>query len=235
MWFTVLALGIAVNFEPTRIGLVPFLLARQKPLLQLFAFFAGSVVSTVTFGLLVLFGFRRSPLGSSSADGGKAQIAVGSIALVVAAGMAVHGFATSRRARGGAHAAAPDNAEPGAFGKAAGVVGGIFRRGQSPWVSGMVGLAGGVPSVDFLAVLLIIGTSPTSGFGKVAALALFVALGSLIVTAPLIGYVIAPGRTLDLLGRFVTWCRSRSRMEYAVALAIFGCLLIGLGSAHMAK
>jgi hypothetical protein len=235
VWFTVLALGIAVNFEPTRIGLVPLLLARQKPLLQLFAFFVGSVVSTVTFGLLVLFGFQRSPHGISSADGGKAQIAVGAIALVVAAGMAAHGFATSRGARGASHAAAPDNAEPGAFGKTAGVVRGIIDRGQSPWVSGLVGLAGGVPSVDFLAVLVIIGTSPTSEFGKVAALALFVALGSLVVTAPLIGYLIAPEKTLDLLGRFGTWSRSRSRMEYAVALALVGCLLIGLGFAHMAK
>ena len=235
MWTTVILLGIAVNFEPTRIGLVPLLLARQKPLLQLFAFLVGSLVSTVTFGLVVLFGFQRSPLGSSSADGGKAQIAVGAVALVVAAGMAVHGATTRRGARNGSPAAVPDNTEPGALGKAAGVVSGIFRRGQSPWVSGLVGLASGVPSVDFLAVLLIIGTSPTSEFGKVAALALFVALGSLVVTAPLIGYLLAPRKTLDLLGRFGTWTRSRSRMEYAVALAIVGCLLIGLGTAHMVK
>ena len=236
-------LGIAVNFEPTRIGLIPLLLARQKPLLQLLAFLAGCQVSAVSFGLLVLFVFQRSPFGSSSSDGGRAQIAVGVIALVVAASMAV-------RARGSGQPAVRENAkpesgakpqfgaepqsgaEPGS-GRAATVVGSIFRKGRSPWISAVIGLASGVPSVDFLAVLLVIGTSPTSAFGKVGALALFVTLGSLVVTAPLVGYLFAPSKTLELLGRFGTWTRSRTRMEYAAAVALAGCLFIGLGATHL--
>ncbi len=52
MWMTVLLLAITVNFEPTRIGLVPLLLARDKPLLQLWAFLAGSVTVSLTAGFL---------------------------------------------------------------------------------------------------------------------------------------------------------------------------------------
>ena len=55
MWTTVLVLAIAVNFEPTRIGLVPLMLVRPRPLLQLFAFLCGCLAMTLSIGLLVLF------------------------------------------------------------------------------------------------------------------------------------------------------------------------------------
>lgn len=243
MWTTVFLLGMAVNLEPTRIGLVPLLLARQQPLLQLLAYLAGSLVSTIGFGLLVLFAFERSPFGVTSAHGGKAQIAVGAIALLVAAVMAVQWFAGAGRRRRDKDVAAVDQDFAGAgeeggaarSDKLTNAVRGILRKGGSPWVSGAVGIASGVPSVDYLAVLLIISTSQVSGVAKLGALAMFIALGSLVVTAPLIGYLIAPAKTLDLLGRFGAWTRSRSRLEYAGLLAVVGCLLIVLGASHTTR
>ena len=240
MWTTVFLLGIAVNVEPTRIGLVPLLLARQRPLLQLLAYLAGSLVSTISFGLLVLFAFERNPFGVTSAHGGQAQIAVGGIAVVIAAIMATHWFVgAGRRNRIQAAAApigdgAPGNDEESKSDTLTNTVRGFLRKGRSPWLAGAVGIASGVPSVDYLAVLLIISTSQTSEFGKVGALATFVMLGSLVVTAPLIGYLIAPAKTLDVLDRFGAWTRSRSRIEYAAILAVVGCLLIGLGATHLA-
>ena len=235
MWTTVFLLGIAVNVEPTRIGLVPLLLARQRPLLQLLAYLAGSLVSTISFGLLVLFAFERNPFGVTSAHGGQAQIAVGGIAVVIAAIMATHWFlGTGRRNRNQEATAAIGNDEAGKSDTLTNTVRGFLRKGRYPWLAGAVGIASGVPSVDYLAVLLIISTSQTSEFGKVGALATFVMLGSLVVTAPLIGYLIAPAKTLDVLDRFGAWTRSRSRIEYAAILAVVGCLLIGLGATHLA-
>jgi hypothetical protein len=234
VWTTVFLLGIAVNVEPTRIGLVPLLLARHRPLLQLLAYLAGSLVSTISFGLLVLFAFERNPFGVTSAHGGKAQIAVGGIAVVIAAFMAMHWFFGAGPNRNQEATAAIGTDEAGKSEKFTNTVRGILRKGRSPWLAGAVGLASGVPSVDFLAVLLIISTSPTSEFEKFGALATFVALGSLVVTAPLIGYLIAPAKTLDVLDRFGAWTRSRSRIEYAAILAVVGCLLIGLGAIHVA-
>ena len=89
MWTTVLLLGLAVNLEPTRIGLVPLLLARDRPIMQLLAYLVGSLTVNLGFGLVILFVFHRNPFGDSSSNGGKAQIAVGALALVVAALLAV--------------------------------------------------------------------------------------------------------------------------------------------------
>jgi hypothetical protein len=51
--------------------------------------------------------------------------------------------------------------------------------------------------------------------------------------APLISYLITPAKTLDVLDRFGTWVRSRTRIEYAGLLALVGVLLIGVGWNHL--
>ena len=99
MWTTVLVLAIAVNFEPTRIGLVPLMLSRQRPVLQLVAYLCGNVTMTLTFGLLVLFVFERSPLGTSSSSGGRAQIIIGAIAIAVATVILLKTLRTRVRSR----------------------------------------------------------------------------------------------------------------------------------------
>ncbi|MEZ5130919.1 MAG: GAP family protein [Mycobacterium sp.] len=96
MWTSVLVLAIAVNLEPTRIGLLPLLLSRRQPLLQLLAYLVGSLTISLGFGLAVLFVFDESVFGTSASGGGKAQIAVGVLALLVAAVMAVRGLRTRR-------------------------------------------------------------------------------------------------------------------------------------------
>lgn len=236
MWTTVLLLAIAVNFEPTRIGLVPMLLARDRPMLQLLAYLAGSLTVNLGFGLLILFVFHRNPFGTSSSNGGKAQIAVGVLALLVAAFMAGR-FMLARRTKvtadltGGGQDA--QNGKQRAVDRFTSTVRNILRKGRSPWFAGLVGVGVGLPSVDYLAVLIIIGTSQRSQPEQAAALLTFVLLGSLVVMIPLIGYLIAPAKTLDVIERFAAWTRSRSQIEYAGLLALIGFLLVGLGIAHL--
>ena len=233
MWTTVLLLAIAVNFEPTRIGLVPMLLARDRPMLQLLAYLAGSITVNLGFGLLILFVFHRNPFGSSSSNGGKAQIAVGVLALLVALFMAVR----SRRTKVTADLAdGPPSGEADkqrAVDRFTTAVRNVLRKGRSPWFAGLVGVGVGLPSVDYLAVLIIIGTSQRSQPEQAAALVTFVLLGSLVVMVPLLGYLIAPVKTIDVIARFAAWTRSRSQIEYAGLLALIGVLLVGLGIAHL--
>lgn len=233
MWTTVLLLAIAVNFEPTRIGLVPMLLARDRPMLQLLAYLAGSITVNLGFGLLILFVFHRNPFGTSSSNGGKAQIAVGVLALLVALFMAVRSRRTKVTAdlTGGPQPGDADKQR--AVDRFTSTVRNILRKGRSPWFAGLVGVGVGLPSVDYLAVLIIIGTSQRSQPEQAAALVTFVLLGSLVVMVPLIGYIIAPAKTLDVIERFAAWTRSRSQIEYAGLLALIGVLLIGLGIAHL--
>ena len=89
MWVSVLLLALAVNLEPTRICLVPLLLARDRPRQQLIAFLAGNLTMSLGFGLLALFSFRHVPLATASVDGGLVKIVLGAIALVAAVVMAL--------------------------------------------------------------------------------------------------------------------------------------------------
>ena len=46
---------------------------------------------------------------------------------------------------------------------------------------------------------------------------------------PLGCYLIAPAKTRALLGIFQDWIRARRRRDFAVLLAIAGCIMIALG------
>lgn len=245
MWTTVLVLALAVNFEPNRIGLIPLLLARPRPLAQLLAFLAGSLTVALTFGLLILFVFQRNPFGANVSDAGKAQIAVGAFALALATGLAAQWIRTRRNAGKPAAPAEPLSVtgqagaathRPTLARRAAGLsesVRGLLRRGQAPWFAALVGGTLSLPSIDYLALLIIIATSTAAPLEQAAALVVFLLIGSSVVMAPLVGYLIAPARTLELLGRFGAWSRSRSLIEYAALLAVIGVLLIAVGMSRI--
>lgn len=229
-------LAIAVNFEPTRIGLLPLLLSRQRPLMQLAFYLVGSLTVSLGFGLLVLFVFHRNPFGNSPSTGGKAQIVVGILAIVVAATMVMRAVKARRVAAGAA--AAPDapsdpDQKPTGVDRFSQSVRNILSRGHSPWLAGLIGVGVGLPSVDYLAVLMIIATSGASQTQQAAVLVTSVFVGSLVIIAPLVGYLIAPAKTLDLIARFGAWTRSRSQFEYAALLALAGFMLVGVGYSRL--
>ena len=85
MWITVLVMAIAVSLEPFRIGMTVLMLHRPRPVLQLLAFLMGGFVMAATVGLVVLFLFRPAQLGSAHFTLPNVQIAIGVLALVMAA------------------------------------------------------------------------------------------------------------------------------------------------------
>lgn len=228
-----LVLALALNFEPTRFALIPMLLSRRNPVAQLMAYVAGSTIVNLMFGLLILFVFRRNPLGTNASTGGWVQIIVGALALTVALIMSVRWHLARRKELVGS--VSPDDGSPGAPEKTSGVdkvfVGAraILRKGGSPWFAGLLGMGVGLPSVDFMAVLVIIATSHKPPLEQTAALVTFVVVGGIVVTAPLLRYLFSPAKTLAQIERFAAWSRSRSQVEYAALLAVAGVILIGIG------
>ena len=99
VWTTVFVLAFAVNFEPTRIGLITVALSRPRPLLQLLAFLCGSFAMTTSVGLLVLFVFHHGLLGEANFNGAKIQIAIGVLALAGAALLATNVLPAVRHSR----------------------------------------------------------------------------------------------------------------------------------------
>lgn len=215
MWTTVLTLALALNLEPFRVGLVPLMLSRPRPFLQLAAFLCGGLAMAISAGVVVLFVFDRSPLGGDRGDGARVQVTIGVLALVIAAVMAVW----PSRAAG---ADRPPN-------KAMTRVRAILRRGSSPWWAAAIGLGTGLPSVDYLAVLLVIGSSGAAQGSQLGALLGFLLVGNAVVWLPLASLVVAPQRTRIWLGRFQDWVQTRTRRDFAVLLAVLGVVLVGIG------
>jgi hypothetical protein len=229
VWITVLLLGVAVNFEPTRIGLVPLLLSRQRPLLQLLTFLICGLAVSLSAGMLILFAAQRAPVAIGGAGGGQVQTVIGLLALAAAAIMAASWM---RARRSGRDHPRPNKAEcrnlPSGAGAFIRRIQSLLAKGHSPWIAGLAGAGSGLPSVDYLAVIAIIAASGAAPMQQAAALICFVLTGSLVVIAPLAGYLLAPVKTRQMIERFGSWIRSRSRIEYAALLAAAGVMMIAL-------
>lgn len=232
MLMNLLLLAMIINFEPTRIGLLPLLLTREKPLRQLMFFLMSSLSVNLCSGLLILFVFEHHPFAVSSLDKERVQLGVGSIALAISIIIALrwlsrrHSNATSdfpeevsahiRQLR---YEVKPDN-----------LIRRTLHKYQSPWFAGLLGVAVGLPSIDYLAILVFIATSEISPLQQTLSLMMFVLTGSLVFFIPLLGFLLAPSKTMNVLERFGAWARLSNRIVYAALLAILGFFLIWSGS-----
>ena len=90
VWATVLVMGIAVIFEPIRMGLAVLMLNRPRPMLQLLAFLCGGFAMGVGVGVFVLFILRSTPIASGRFTLPQVQITVGLLALLIAAALATN-------------------------------------------------------------------------------------------------------------------------------------------------
>ncbi|MDT5048900.1 MAG: hypothetical protein QOG75_4794 [Mycobacterium sp.] len=211
MWITVVVMAIAVSMEPFRIGMTALMLNRPKPALQLLAFLSGGFAMGATVGLVVIFAFRPGLLGSAHFTLPKVQIAIGALAVLIAAVVAA-GFMSApslpARARG-------------------------LARGPSLWVAGVAGLGIALPSIDYLAVLAVIVASGAAPSTQVGALLVFNVVAFALVELPLVAYLLAPDRTRASMAALNDWIRSRRRRGVAAVLAAVGCVLLVAGIAGL--
>lgn len=217
-----MVLATAVNFEPTRPTLVPLMLARPRPIVQLVALYLGIFTTGMVAGLLVLFVFHRTPLGTDPVNGGRIQIAIGLFALMIAALTASNLLRRKRESR------ADRPVE-----KVAEHARNLLRKGNSAWVSFLLGLGIGLPSVDYLAVLVVIGASGSSPLTQVIGLLVFLLLGNAFIAIPLTAYLLAPYRTSRRIALCQSWIRDRTRRQIAAVLVAVGVIQILLGASTL--
>ena len=205
MWVTVLVMAIAVSLEPFRIGMTVLMLNRPRPLLQLLAFLCGGFAMGTTVGLVVLFVLRPRLLGSAHFTLPKVQIAIGTLALLVAAVLATKVLAKfDRRHPAGAH-----DGGDGGPGKLSTRVRHLLN-GRSRWVAGVAGLGIALPSVDYLAVLAVILASGAAPTTQVGGLLMFNVVAFALVEIPLLAYLVAPDKTRMSMAAVQDWIRSAS-------------------------
>lgn len=233
MWITVLGLAIAVNFEPIRLGLITLALGRPRPALQLMAFLSGSFLMSVTAGLIVLFVVRPGMLGAPQFSTAKVQIVFGVLAVLAAAVLAskvpLGQFSRTPAAAG------DDPRIPGQTRTVAFVTSRVKRLvgGSSPWFSGAMGLAIALPSIDYLALLVLIATSGATPSLQLGLLVTFVAVANTVVAIPIASFLVAPNATRARLEAMRAWVHTRTRRDVALILTIAGTALVGLGAAGL--
>ena len=240
VWTTVFVLAFAVNFEPTRIGLITVALSRPRPLLQLSAFLCGSFAMTTSVGLFVLFVFHHGLFGEANFNGAKIQIAIGVLALAGAALLATNVLPAVRRSRKPLKGAVSNDPKWMAFQPAAlrrldslSTRGRSLLQGGSPWFSGAMGVGIALPSIDYMALLVLIAASGAAPMAQAGALLTFIIIGDIVVAVPIASYLVAPERTRVLVGVLHDWVRARRRRDFAIILAIAGCLMLAVGISRL--
>lgn len=216
MWIPLLVMAAAVSLEPFRIGMTVVMLNRPRPLLQLLAFLIGGFAMGTTVGVIVLF-ILRPALGSAHFTLPRVQLAVGAVALVAAAVLAIGRPAGMLGPR-------PER-EPGPLmTRVRGLLG-----GHSLWTASAAGLGIALPSVDYLAALALIVASGAAAATQVGALLLFNVVAFGLVEIPLISYLLAPERTRAALSALHTWLQTQRHRKVAAVVATVGAVLVVVG------
>ena len=178
-------MAIAVSLEPFRVGLTVLMLDRPRPMLQLLAFLCRGFAMGTTVGLGVLFVLRPRLLRSTHFALPKVHIAIGLLALLVAAVMATKVLAPrfDRRHPAGAH----DGGDVGPAKLSTRVR--HLLNGRSLWVAGVAGLGIALPSVDYLAAFAVILASSAAPKKQVGGLLTFNVVAFAFVEIPLLAYL----------------------------------------------
>jgi hypothetical protein len=239
MWGTVLALALVAGVDPGRIAVAVLLCARRRPVLHLAALWLGGLAVGVILGLAVLFGLHepalavlhRVQLATSSSVAGQIQIAVGVLALVAAAQIAV-GFPVRHRVPAAAPGSdPPPPAPPNAVSRLSTRALDALRAGP-PWLSFLVGV-GITTDFRYLAALTAILASGTALGTQVGAAALYTVVGLAFAEIPLASHLAAPGRTGAVMSQLHDWVRARRRGALGVIVAVLGVFLVITGMGHI--
>ncbi len=237
MWGTVLALALVAGVDPGRIGIALLLFSRRRPVLHLVALWLGGVAVGVALALGALVGLHDAVLGvmdrvevaTSSSAAGQIQIAMGVLALVIAAAIAI-GF--SVRQPVATPAGDPlRQAEPTAFSRMSTRALQALQAGP-PWITFLVGV-GITTDFRYLAALTVILASGAALGTQVSAAAAYTLVGLAFAEIPLVCHLAAPARTGAVMSRVHDWMQARRRAVLGLVVAALGVFLMTTGMGHV--
>jgi hypothetical protein len=241
MWGTVLLMAVVAGVDPARIGAVAYMLTRPRPMRLLVAYFVGGFGVSLIIGGVVLFVLGEAGVGQSSSVPPEIEIAVGALALVVAAlvgsGIAarLRDRAQARRGSANTHDAKQDDQSgPVGLEKLPGFEKLPQRaqdalRSESPWIAWVAGVAIAMPTAYYLAAIAAILKSGVSTGGQIGALLVFNVIAFLAVEIPLVSFLTAPDATRARLDQIYKWVSTHQRVVITTLAGIVGVYLITVG------
>lgn len=233
MWGIVSLLGLSVAADPLRIGIAMLLTSRPRPMVNLVAFWLGSLVAgiVVALGAFVLFPDLVSEALQivvswiASLTGGHTRRIVGTVALCGAAASAVRlarrpMVGTKRVLQTSNWAAQPSVST--AISRVALRARGLLQDGR-PWVSFAAGLSQGPAPVEYLAAISVIHASGAATGTQLGASVTFTVAMLAVVEVLLVSFVVRPAQTQSILAN------ARDCLQpYRQHIATVGAGLLGI-------
>jgi hypothetical protein len=228
MWTNVLLIGLAINFEPIRIGLIPVLLGRDKPTLHIAAFVTANLTVSLLFGGLILYFLQNNFLVNNNINSSHSQFLFGTLLLVLAIITMIHWIIIGKKKSKDNLNSIDEKKPSGLIGKISQILNNSSININAVWFTGFIGIVMGLPSIEFIAVLMVIATSHTPPIEQIVALISFIITSNLIVLTPLFSLWIFPNSTCRFIEKLRSWLQFRSQIKYAGLTGIIGLALIVL-------
>lgn len=214
----VLAVGSA--FYPLGLAAVLVILATPRPLRMLVGYLLGGALVSVGIGLIAVFvlgasGVEKSPDPTLTPA---VELAMGGFALLLAYVVAT-GRVSNLRIR-----------KPKPVEKQAGPSWSerVLSRG-SGLIAFFVGMVMSLPSVYYIAAIPYIAENYSVTAQQVGLILLFNAIQFAFVEVPIVGFLVAPERTTDLVQRVTGGLRTHAQRIVVVVVALIGVYLIVSG------
>jgi hypothetical protein len=241
MWATVLLMAVVVAVDPAQVGGVAYILSRSRAMRLLVAYFIGGFGISLIAGAVILFVLDGVGVGQSSSIPPEIEIAVGALALVVAAlvGTGVAGRLRDRaQSRRASHQSADRPASAGDSRPSLEKLPGFDKlphrlqdalHNESPWIAWVYGVAFGMPSAYYLAAIAAILKSGAATGVQISALLVFNLVAFAVAEIPLVSFAIAPEATRARLDQLYAWISTHQRLVVTILASMVGIYLVLIG------
>jgi len=209
LWTSLLLLALAINAEPTRLGLIALMLTRSRPVRFLVLFLGSGLSLNLSAGFVVLFLLNHTAIAPIHRQPYWVQISLGAAFVLI-------GIVVLIKPLGGAYTRIVRRFKP-------------FSAGEFRAFPVVAGTLLGLPSLEFLALLGLISHSGAEPLEQVAALLAFQAAANLVILIPVVGIILRPSETKAAVQAFAEWIRPWRRQYIGVLAMLLGLLLVVTG------
>ena len=223
----VLVLALYAAVYPTLLAAVVILLSQPRRLPLLAAYLCGGLTISIGLGLGLIFVLKASGALHTSKSGlsWTTDLAVGALLVLVAVALATHADARLAERRRAAHATTPIDRDATAKEPWSQR---LLARGSVPIVFASA-LAINLPGASYLIALKDIAAAHHPAGIDIVLVVGFNLIMFLLAEIPLLGLILAPERTIELVHRVNDWFSANGRRIAIILCGTLGVFLITRG------
>ncbi len=221
--FDIFLLSLVAAANATLLAAVTVMLFLPEPKRLLLGYLAGALLTSLTIGFVIVFAIHDGGSAESTTESAispSIEVAFGAIFLIVA--YVLHGghdqrIKERRRANKPEVEKGPSKVEQ------------LLGRG-SPRVTFALGVVLTLPGVSYLAALHDVQELGYGAFGEALVIVGFNVMLLILLEVPLVGYYVAPERTVVEVQRFRAWLTRSGRRAAVIAFAVIGVFMLVRGA-----